>query len=160
HEAMVETALRDELQYVVVPTLDDALWAIDFLKSEGAGRATFLVVDSPSSFPSSNGHGLSRYQTLGSILGLQPDFASAFALAMPSLAQASVVEDAFQAIESSGSSNGSGPHISLTRSGEKIIAGRMVTGGSASEKGIGVLALKREIGELGIKLDSLGIEAR
>src|SRR5262252_4960433 len=44
HEAMIETALRDELQYVVVPSFDDALRAIDYLKSEGAGRATFLVI--------------------------------------------------------------------------------------------------------------------
>src|SRR5262249_15905815 len=44
HEAMIETTLRDELQYVVVPSFDDALRAIDYLKSEGAGRATFLVV--------------------------------------------------------------------------------------------------------------------
>src|SRR5262249_3288769 len=44
HEAMIETMLRDELQYVVVPGFDDALRAIDYLKSEGAGRATFLVI--------------------------------------------------------------------------------------------------------------------
>src|SRR5499426_566573 len=45
HEAMIETTLRDELQYVVVPSFDDALRAIDYLKSEGAGRATFLVIE-------------------------------------------------------------------------------------------------------------------
>src|SRR5262249_7252424 len=45
HEAMIETTLRDELQYVVVPSFDDALRAIDYLKSEGAGRATFLVLE-------------------------------------------------------------------------------------------------------------------
>ena len=44
HEAMIETTMRDELQYVVVPSFGDALLAIDYLKSEGAGRATFLVI--------------------------------------------------------------------------------------------------------------------
>src|SRR5262249_36667135 len=44
HESLVESALRDELQFVVVPSFDDALQAIDFLKTEGAGRATFLVI--------------------------------------------------------------------------------------------------------------------
>ena len=45
HESLVESALRDELQFVVVPSFDDALQAIAFLKAEGAGRATFLVIN-------------------------------------------------------------------------------------------------------------------
>jgi chromosome segregation protein len=189
HEAMIETTMRDELQYVVVPSFDDALRAIDYLKSEGAGRATFLVIgqlyDAPvvDPFPyihnididssdavdgngaipsihSSNRHSTFRYQTLDSMLSLKPDLAEAFKLALPGLAKASVVDDAAQAIEASGSSNGSGPFVSLARTGERAIAGRLVTGGSASEKGAGVLALKREIGELREKLDSLAAEVR
>jgi chromosome segregation protein len=189
HEAMIETTLRDELQYVVVPSFDDALRAIDYLKSEGAGRATFLVIgqlyDAPvvdpfpyihnididpsdlsdsngaiSSVHSSNRHSTFRYQTLDSMLSLKADLAEAFKLALPGLAKASVVDDAAQAIEASGSSNGSGPYVSLARTGERAIAGRLVTGGSASEKGAGVLALKREIGELRERLESLAAEVR
>ncbi len=154
HESMIEIALRDELQYVVVPTLEDALKAIDFLKAEGAGRATFLVVP-PAAPDGSNGHHPERYQTLNNILGLQPEFAWAFSLALPNLAQASVVEDASQAMSMHINGNGSGPHISLTKTGERIIAGRLLTGGSPSERGIGVLALKREISELAGKIDAL-----
>ncbi|HKQ89986.1 MAG TPA: AAA family ATPase [Blastocatellia bacterium] len=189
HEAMIETTMRDELQYVVVPSFDDALRAIDYLKSEGAGRATFLVIgqlyDAPVADPfpyihnidiepsdaadgngaipsvhSSNRHSTFRYQTLDSMLSLNPDLAEAFKLALPGLAKASVVDDAAQAIEASSSSNGSGPFVSLARTGERAIAGRLVTGGSASEKGAGVLALKREIGELRERLDSLAAEVR
>jgi chromosome segregation protein len=187
HEAMIETTLRDELQYVVVPSFDDALRAIDYLKSEGAGRATFLVIgqlyDAPvvdpfpylhnidpsdiaegngdlSSAHSSDRHSPFRYQTLDSMLSLKPDLAEAFKLALPGLAKASVVEDAAQAIKASGSSNGSGPYVSLARTGERAIAGRLVTGGSASEKGAGVLALKREIGELSERLEALVAEVR
>ncbi|HEY6402928.1 MAG TPA: AAA family ATPase, partial [Blastocatellia bacterium] len=191
HEAMIETMLRDELQYVVVPTLDDALRAIDYLKSEGAGRATFLVVgrtfdglpgepipyihnikiDSSGDVTDSNGdrsssnhaserHSLFRYQTLDSMLSLNSELAEAFKLALPGLAKASVVEDAAQAIEASSSSNGTGPYVSLARTGERAIGGRLVTGGSLSEKGAGVLALKREIGELRDKLDSIAAEVR
>src|SRR5262245_11076926 len=199
HEAMIETTLRDELQYVVVPSFDDALRAIDYLKSEGGGRATFLVIeqayDAPAvdAFPylhniiidssdpadgngdltpghssdhhpsvSSDRHpigtGAFRYQTLDSMLSLKPDLAEAFKLALPGLAKASVVDDAAQAIEASGSRNGSGPYVSLARTGERAIAGRLVTGGSMSEKGAGVLALKREIGELRVRLESLAVE--
>jgi chromosome segregation protein len=191
HEGMIETMLRDELQYVVVPTLDDALRAIDYLKSEGAGRATFLVVgrtfdgppgepipyihnikiDSSGDVTNSNGdlassnhaserHSLFRYQTLDSMLSLNSELAEAFKLALPGLAKASVVEDAAQAIEASSSSNGAGPYISLARTGERAIGGRLVTGGSISEKGAGVLALKREIGELRDKLESIAVEVR
>jgi len=188
HEVMIETALRDELQYVVVPSFDDALRAIDYLKSEGAGRATFLVVekqyDTPgadslphfsnrdsspgssnggfptSSYDPSDRHSSFRYQTLDSMLGLKPDLAEAFKLALPGLAEASVVDDAEQAIEASSSSNGSGPYVSLARTGERAIAGRLVTGGTTSEKGIGVLALRREIGELHEKIESLGDSVR
>ncbi|MGE0126690.1 MAG: chromosome segregation protein SMC [Blastocatellales bacterium] len=181
YEAMIETALRDELQYVVVPSFDDALSAINYLKSEGSGRATFLVIgrqhttppndsipysgngdsfSSSSSSHSSEHHHAFRYQTLDSMLGLTPDLAEAFKLALPGLARASVVDDAAQAIQASNSSNGSGPYVSLARTGERAIAGRLVTGGSASEKGIGVLALKREIGELHERVESLVDEVR
>jgi chromosome segregation protein len=197
HEAMIETTLRDELQYVVVPGFDDALRAIDYLKSEGAGRATFLVIgrhhNAPDNAPavdsipylnnisidsSANtdgngdlssihssdrrpiGTGAFRYQTLDSMLSLKPDLAEAFKLALPGLANASVVEDVSEAIEASRSSNGSGPYVSLARTGERAIAGRLVTGGSASEKGVGVLALKREIGELRERIESLAAEVR
>jgi chromosome segregation protein len=195
HEVMIETMLRDELQYVVVPTLDDALRAIDYLKSEGAGRATFLVIgrtfdgppgepipyihnikiDSSGDVTDGNGdlsssnhasnhaserHSLFRYQTLDSMLSLNSDLTEAFKLALPGLAKASVVEDAAQAIEASSSSNGTGPYISLARTGERAIGGRLVTGGSLSEKGAGVLALKREIGELRDKLESIAAEVR
>jgi len=189
HEAMIETTLRDELQYVVVPSFDDALRAIDYLKSEGAGRATFLVIgqlyDAPvvdafpylhnieidssdaqdgngdsSSVRSSGRHSPFRYQTLDTMLSLKPDLAEAFKLALPGLAKASVVDDAAQAIEASGSSNGSGPYVSLARTGERAIAGRLVTGGSASEKGAGVLALKREIVELREGLESRASDVR
>src|SRR5262249_54561 len=149
---------------------DDALRAIDYLKSEGAGRATFLVIgrkyealpvdsipylhnididssikedgsnsDGDGEFPSMirprERHPSSRYQTLDSLLSLKSDLAEAFKLALPGLAKASVVDDAAQAIEASSSSNGTGPYVSLARTGERAIAGRMVTGGSVAEKG-------------------------
>ena len=189
HEAMIEATLRDELQYVVVPSFGDALRAIDYLKSEGAGRATFLVIEqrydkpsaypypengdfspylspypSPSPYPDNGGfthprslddHPSFRYQTLDSMLDLKSELAEAFKLALPGLARASVVDDAEQAIEASSSSNGSGPYVSLARTGERAIAGRLVTGGSASERGIGILALKREISELREKIKAL-----
>ncbi len=171
HEAMIELALRDELQYVVVPTFDDALGAIDFLKREGAGRATFLVVGlhgSGSAGSSTNGDGHSpQRHTLGSLLGLRPEFADAFTLALPALATAKIVEDTGEAISLSisgrgslnrASNNGAGQTLmTLSPTGERVVAGRLISGGSRSEKSIGVLALKREIADLTEQFDALSI---
>lgn len=178
HETMVESTLRDELQYVVVPTLDDAIRAVEYLKSEGAGRATFLVVDGIEGGGNwngnvSNGHH-PDYQTLDSLLGLRPNFAHAFKLAMPGLAHAKVVDDLSHVTAMSAHANGHGvasgsdmqsqhsdhhveplAFMTVAKTGERITAGRLITGGSKSEKGLGVLALKREIAELTDTVESL-----
>ncbi len=169
HEAMIETALRDELQYVVVPTFDDALEAIDLLKSEGAGRATFLVVGlhgEESSGTTQDGDGQLPHDTLDALLKLRPEFAEAFKLALPGLAMARIVEDRGQAISASLSGNGLSSHNGamppatiLSFSGERVVAGRLITGGSSSEKGAGLLALKREIIELNDRLRGLVLSA-
>lgn len=172
NESLVESALRDELQFVVVPSFDDALRAIDFLKTEGAGRATFLVVQSDATqsangnhgnqpteaLPGINGHNhtQSRYQTLGSLLGLKPEFAEAFKFALPSLDNARIVSDAGEAVQAAIAQNGDAHKaMMLARTGERVIGGRLITGGGGEGKGMGVLALKREISELTDKLDAL-----
>ncbi len=169
-ETLIEAGLRDELQYVVVPSYDDAVNAIEFLKAEGGGRATFLVVgntadqlSSTSANGSANGHDTNGHRTLNSLLGLRPDYAAAFKLALPGLAQALIVDDTAQASELSRQAaahgNGTGAAlVSITRTGERIIAGRLITGGSGSEKGTGVLALKREIVALNEQLETLSAQ--
>lgn len=144
-ELLIESALRDELQYVVVPTVADAQKAIDFLNREGAGRATFLIVGAEPG----GGTSALNYRSLESLIGLQPEISAAFRLALPGLAAARIV-DSFPA----------GDHEPLTETiltgtGEKIVAGRLVTGGSRAEKAAGVLALKREIEELTRRLATL-----
>jgi len=170
HEAMIEAGLRDELQYIVVPTFDDALGAIDFLKAEGRGRATFLVLGRRGSdLPEAPGLAGEPAATNGhrgpllSLLGLRPDLTEAFGRALPALARAVIVDDAAEAVSASGrmaSENGNGKAaIFLARSGERAVAGRLLAGGSSAETGAGVLALKREIGELDRRYGTLAGEA-
>jgi chromosome segregation protein len=71
-ETTIEAGLRDELQYVVVPSYSDALKAIEFLKAEGGGRATFLVVNTNSEFEANvqvtaNGYEADGQRTLNSL---------------------------------------------------------------------------------------------
>jgi chromosome segregation protein len=58
YEKLIESLFGRELQCVIVPTIDDALAGVDFIRTEGLGRGAFLVVglhggedDSPQ-----NGH--------------------------------------------------------------------------------------------------------
>ena len=44
YEALVESLFGRELQSVLVPTIDDALTGVDYIKSEELGRGAFLVV--------------------------------------------------------------------------------------------------------------------
>jgi chromosome segregation protein len=44
YERLIESLFGRELQSVLVPTIDDALAGIEYLKTEGLGRGAFLVV--------------------------------------------------------------------------------------------------------------------
>jgi chromosome segregation protein len=44
YEPLIESLFARELQSVLVPTIDDALAGVEFIKNEGLGRGAFLVV--------------------------------------------------------------------------------------------------------------------
>ncbi len=44
YERLIESLFARELQSVLVPTIDDALAGVDYIKNEGLGRGAFLVV--------------------------------------------------------------------------------------------------------------------
>jgi chromosome segregation protein len=174
HEAMIETGLREELQYLIVPSYGDAVSAIEFLNREGQGRAAFLVVglhgsSEPVLVNSQNEqHPSADFTTtpdrtdkdkeeslsdvgnknprLLPLLGLRPEFAELIKQAMPALAGIQLVKDISSAIEASIQANGRGATTSfLTRLGERVVGGRVITGGSQASQSKGILALKREI---------------
>ncbi len=185
HETMIELGLRDELQYILVPSYEDALRALALLKKEEHGRATFLLVNSAvepahpllvSSQPLPHSHNENQGDqegdkakessftpspsaepgsspTLLSILGLPPQLSQALQRALPALAQAEIAENVESAIELSFRIGSSG--LVLTRTGERITAGQLISGGSQLNKGTGILALKREIAQLTEQVQTL-----
>jgi chromosome segregation protein len=203
-ESMIEAVLRNELEYVLVPTFDDAFAAIDFLKMQGGGRATFVVTglhgsehptpiinsdfpdadhprrddpsyhrEDPMQMAASSGEEQSdppsgeppapqpTASTLLPLLGLEPELAATFSRAFPRLAAAPIFENSDGAMEELLAANGSAAaSLFLTRTGERIVGGRIVSGGSATEKGTGVLALRREINELRERLERQTTSAR
>jgi chromosome segregation protein len=44
YESLIESLFARELQSVLVPTIDDALAGVEYIKNEGLGRGAFLVV--------------------------------------------------------------------------------------------------------------------
>ncbi|MBQ8374406.1 MAG: chromosome segregation protein SMC [Clostridia bacterium] len=46
YETAIETALGGAMQNIVVPTMDDGRWLIEYLSRTGAGKATFFPVES------------------------------------------------------------------------------------------------------------------
>lgn len=155
-EALVEVGLREELQYLLTPSFDDALRAIEFLKQEKLGRATFLVLEAK---PGTNGQRVEAEATgsiirLIDLLGIQPDLRSVLQQALPRLSQTVIAQEIHQAISESMRANGKGNSF-LTASGELISAGHVIAGGSSTEQGTGILALKREITALRSELADL-----
>ncbi|MGH9826297.1 MAG: hypothetical protein ACREDR_23960, partial [Blastocatellia bacterium] len=63
YERLIESLFARELQSILVPTIDDALAGVDYLKTEGLGRGAFLVVglhgaeDAPSNYYIENSGG-------------------------------------------------------------------------------------------------------
>lgn len=160
-EVIIEVGLREELQYLIAPTFDDALNAIAFLKREKLGRATFLVFDSTSLYSNGshdtgnhNGNGL----RLIDLLGVKPELQHVIRHALPRISQTLITNEVHQAIADSIKSNGKGGSF-LTESGEFISAGHIISGGSTTEQGSGILALKREIESLHITLTSFNEKA-
>ena len=154
-EVIVEVGLREELQYLITPSFEDALQAIDYLKRENLGRATFLVLNSkplPGLTPDAANQ--SSIVRLIDLLGLKPELRQVVQQALPRLAQTVITSEIKQAISDSISTNGKG-HSFLTSTGEFISAGHIISGGSPTEQGTGILALKREIDTLQKELHRL-----
>ncbi len=155
-EALVEVGLTEELQYLITPSFEDALRAIDFLKEEQLGRATFLVLD-VNPLPVSEGAERetgSAIVRLIDLLGLKPSLRKLIQQALPRLSQTLIAQEIHQAISESIHTNGKGNSF-LTPSGELISAGHVITGGSSTAQGTGILALKREIETLRLEVAEL-----
>ncbi len=159
-EKIIEIGLREEMQYLIAQTFDDAINAITFLKEGNLGRATFLVLDNgqaPHEFSAQANGGSPAVTKLIDLLGLKPELRSVLQRALPRLSDTIVAPEINQAITSSIRSNGKGQSY-LTTSGEFISAGHLISGGSDAIEGGSILALKREIADLQEKLEQLSGE--
>ena len=155
-EKIVEAGLREEMQYLLAPTFEDAVNAIEFLKAGKHGRATFLILEKRAATVSANRQPSTNPDVvhLLDVLGLKPEITEIIRHALPRISDTFLAQEIHSAIQNSIQSNGKGSSF-LTTTGEFISAGRIISGGSTAEQSIGVLGLKREIAELLEKVEQL-----
>jgi chromosome segregation protein len=179
-ERAVEGVFGPHLQSVIVPTPDDAMRAAKWLKATGAGRATFLVAgiqggaeleeaDDASSAATvedeSNADGSDADKSkadeseadlrVASLLGAPRELAAVLGRTLAREMNARVAPSLERAIELTLP----GEEMCVTAEGECVIAGQLIAAGGApvAEDGAGLLAFKREMRELEVRM--VGLEA-
>ena len=145
-EAAVEAALADRLQCILCSDDQDAVRALEFLKTSKGGRAGIalpLKFAAPASQPVAGATLLSdQVQVSGPFGGLILNL----------LATVMLVEDLNTAITLARQYPGL---IFVTRSGDMIALGGIVSGGSGEQIGSGLIHKKREIRELQLTVSRL-----
>jgi chromosome segregation protein len=158
-EKAIETALGGALQNVVTERWDDASAAIEYLKQQRGGRATFLPLDRLSVLPA-----ITAPRSQG-ILGNAADLVEYDAAVAPAMQQllnrvwvAETLPAARAALDKFG--GGARPTV-VTLEGEIVRPGGAVTGGSDNMRGDdSLLARERELRELPRQIERSSQEAR
>ncbi|MFL6286544.1 MAG: chromosome segregation protein SMC [Pyrinomonadaceae bacterium] len=179
-ERAVEGVFGPHLQSVIVPTPDDALRAAKWLQATGAGRATFLVAglqggaeleetdDAAAGAIVEDESGADRNDAVNSnvvvsdadlrvasLLGAPRELAAVLTRTLAREMSARVISSLERAIELTLP----GEEMCVTAEGECVIAGQLIAAGGApvAEDGAGLLAFKREMRELEVRM--VGLEA-
>jgi chromosome segregation protein len=140
YETAVEAALGEALQYVVMDSRQQALAAIEHLKSENAGRCGFVALDgvcsTPDAEPRQNGA-----DRLIEHVRIEPGYEPVGRLLLgPTLVAADL-----EAAMATAAADGTQPVV--TMDGDVVLPGGVVIGGSR-EQLEGILAKKQELKSL------------
>ncbi len=145
YELAIEAVLGDRLQYVVVDSQNDSLKAINYLKTEGGGRSTFLP-KTPREIKTEpfikNGHG----GVIGSALNIVR-FNDKYSHVAQYLLGDVVIVDTMDTALYLWHKNGIHKTI-VTLAGEIVDPWGAVTGGTVEAGGTGMLTKRREIKDL------------
>lgn len=148
-ETAIEVALGSRLQHIVVETWQDAEDAIAELKRSGAGRATFLPLDTLQSRPTSDARRPAGADVLGVAAELVGYDERYQAVVQHLLGRVLVVRDLVTARREL--RHVPGGWMLVTLSGEQIHSGGAVTGG-AQTKEAGTLRRERELREVPVQI--------
>ena len=145
YEQAVEAVLADKLQYVIVQSQEDGKLAVNYLKDREKGRSSFI----PLNDLKGNGKDQRMDPPLPSLL----DLVSAPEAYMPMikilLGDTVLVKDLDEAI-SAWRSNGRDLCF-VTADGDMVDQRGVISGGKLAKSSRGLLARRREMGELSVK---------
>lgn len=154
-ERAVEAVFGPHLQSVIVPTPEDAVRASLWLRENGVGRATFLVVGLHGASRNKEPHTArvtaleeeNAEQRLGELLETTDEIKRALERTLRREMETHLAEDLDQALALSLATGL--PHV--TRDGDWVVGGTLINSGAlqgASSQGDSLLAFKREMREL------------
>jgi chromosome segregation protein len=176
-ERAVESVLGPYLQSVIVPTPDDALRAAAWLQTTGAGRASFLVAGLHGGAEVDESDDATVRATLAdggvdsearvvpeiyadvrvaSLLGAPREIGAVLARTLAREMSARVADGLEEAMIWTLPTG----EMCVTAGGECVVAGQLIAAGGApvSEEGAGLLAFKREMRELEVRMVGLGAD--
>ncbi|MGC8667791.1 MAG: chromosome segregation protein SMC [Chthonomonadales bacterium] len=158
YRTAIEIALGPAMQDLVCSSGDEARQAIEWLKRTRSGRATFLPLDllSPQQ-PLRQDH----LQSFSGVVGIASSLVAFDAQFKPAvdllLGRTIVARDLSSAIEAARSIRGWNRLVTLE--GELITPGGAITGGSAADRGVHLVARKGEMDDLAHAIRNLEQEA-
>ncbi|HEY0174692.1 MAG TPA: hypothetical protein VGB98_26990, partial [Pyrinomonadaceae bacterium] len=171
-ERAVESVLGPYLQSVIVPTPDDAVRAAAWLRATGAGRATFLVAGIRGGAAELDDADAAAGATLedesaavnveideetrvASLLGAPREIGAVLSRTLSREMNARVAADLERAMLLTLPTG----EMCVTAAGEWVVAGQLIAAGGhpVSDEGAGLLAFKREMRELELRM--VGLEA-
>lgn len=150
-EIAVESVLGEKLQHVIVQDHQESLKAIEYLKTHGAGRSSFLPLNLkpvPAASPSSPSH--PGVTPLLEVVRVKDEFAD---LASFLFGDVWIISDLQQALELW--SRDSLWKTLVTLEGEVLHPSGVLTGGSREQIGSGTFHRKRAIRELTVRAEDL-----
>jgi len=153
YERLIEEVLDEELEYVLVDSLDEAARGVLELRNLKGGKCTFLTLTSKNGFgtpdwdgqelPPNKDEGI--HGTLVQLLRMSPQVEEAFKRVLPERAGSVVVSDLDRAFQLAHAY----PQKSfLTLEGEVLTPRGLLSATAVQSKKLGLLALKRQKKEL------------
>ena len=151
-ETALEAVLGDRLQAVLVTDQDAGAHAVDYLKTENAGRSSFVPMQprmaAVAEYPDET-----TVQTLGPLashVSVEPQYMPVTDALLDNVL---VVEDLPTAVRLHKDNGYTGAFVTLD--GELVDGSGIITGGAADDVSSGILQKKREIEELSAKVAEL-----
>ncbi len=156
YEAAIEMTLGSALQNIVTTTEDDAKKAIEFLKKNKMGRATFLPISSVTGkgFEANMAGNVSKQPGFCGVASSLVTYDPSYERIMTSLLGRVVVVDNLDNAIAMARKFSFGFRI-VTLDGDIVSTGGSMSGGSLENRGTGILGRGREISELSQEMEKL-----